>query len=128
MRNQCKSLIYSILHWEGVARCPNLKDDLRVVSVASYYSIHSNKASATGPWGSAEGAFFVCCRFAPDSRFASLRGTKQSRDEVPFGNGICCSVKKRRHQAQLVQIPANHLYSSAAKLPNSDPKISVKSV
>ena len=64
------------------SRFPNLENDLRVVSVTPYYSIHSNKASATGPLGLVEGAFFVCCRFA------SLRGTKQSRYEVSYGNGV----------------------------------------
>jgi hypothetical protein len=34
------------------------------------------------------------CRFAPDCRFASLRGTKQSRDEVKsIVDMLCFQVK-----------------------------------
>jgi len=80
MQNHCKSLIYSKLRGGVESRFPNLENDLRVVSVAPYYSIHSNKASATGPLGSVSGAFLVCCpsrhceearRSNPGTRFPS---------------------------------------------------------
>jgi hypothetical protein len=71
MLNHCKSLIFSKLRVGGVRlQIPGDKNGLRVVSVTPYF-INTNKASAIGPSGLSVDAF-LC-------RFASLRGTKQSR-------------------------------------------------
>jgi hypothetical protein len=70
MLNHCKSLIFSKLRGWVRLQIPGDKNGLRVVSVTPYF-INTNKASAIGPSGLSVDAF-LC-------RFASLRGTKQSR-------------------------------------------------
>ncbi len=56
MLKHYKSLIYRKLRGGVKTQPTSLKNDLRVVSVTSCYSIHSSKASATVPLGSVEDA------------------------------------------------------------------------
>ena len=91
MLNHCKSLIFSKL-WVGEVRLqiPGDKNGLRVVSVTPYF-INTNKASAIGPSGLSVDAF-LC-------RFASLRGTKQSRPSTCL---LDCFVVPSRNDAKRV--------------------------
>ena len=91
MLNHCKSLIFSKLRVGGVRlQIPGDKNGLRVVSVTPYF-INTNKASAIGPSGLSVDAF-LC-------RFASLRGTKQSRPSTCL---LDCFVVPSRNDAKRV--------------------------
>jgi hypothetical protein len=92
MLNHCKSLIFSKLLVMGEVRLQisGDKNGLRVVLVTPYF-INTNKASAIGPSGLSVDAF-LC-------RFASLRGTKQSRPSTCL---LDCFVVPSRNDAKCV--------------------------
>ena len=90
MLNHCESLIFSKLRVGVRLQIPGDKNGLRVVSVTPYF-IKTNKASAIGPSGLSVDAF-LC-------RFASLRGTKQSRPSTCL---LDCFVVPSRNDAKRV--------------------------
>ena len=90
MLNHYKSLIFSKLRGVVRLQIPGDKNGLRVVSVTPYF-INTNKASAIGPSGLSVDAF-LC-------RFASLRGTKQSRPSTCL---LDCFVVPSRNDAKRV--------------------------